>query len=151
MEGSTRELVAFLRSEIPTQTYGAGFGAVERTTATVAPKRIGADRSSLNEAGEPFKPSAVALAMMEKGGLIMRSYALAIATAGLFALPPSAVSQGGELGTGGIRIDPCYATTMAGLSTAAAEANVGNCGSRALTRRSSASKARAIAADIAKF
>jgi hypothetical protein len=40
---------------------------------------------------------------------------------------------------------------MAGLCTAAAGANVGNCGSRAFTRRNSASRARAIAADIAKF
>jgi hypothetical protein len=43
------------------------------------------------------------------------------------------------------------ATTVADLSTGAAGANVGNCGSRAFTRRNSASKARAIAADIAKF
>jgi hypothetical protein len=38
----------------------------------------------------------------------MRSYALAIATAALFALPPSAFSQGVEFGPGGIRIDPYY-------------------------------------------
>jgi hypothetical protein len=38
----------------------------------------------------------------------MRSYALAIATAALFALPPSAFSQGVEFGPGGIRIDPGY-------------------------------------------
>jgi hypothetical protein len=43
------------------------------------------------------------------------------------------------------------ATTMAGLSTAAAGANVGNCGKPACIRKNSASKARAIAEDIAKF
>jgi hypothetical protein len=38
----------------------------------------------------------------------MRTYALAIATAALFAIPTSAFSQNVEFGPGGIRIDPGY-------------------------------------------
>jgi hypothetical protein len=38
----------------------------------------------------------------------MRTYALAIAAAALFALPTSAFSQGVELGPGGVRIEPSY-------------------------------------------
>jgi hypothetical protein len=38
----------------------------------------------------------------------MRTYALAIATAALFALPTPAFSQGIEFGPGGVRIDPGY-------------------------------------------
>ena len=38
----------------------------------------------------------------------MRTYALAIAAAALFALPTSAFSQGIELGPGGVRIEPGY-------------------------------------------
>ena len=38
----------------------------------------------------------------------MRTYALAIAAAALFALPTSALSQGVELGPGGVRIEPGY-------------------------------------------
>ncbi len=36
----------------------------------------------------------------------MRSYIFAIATAGLFAIPTSAFSQGVEFGPGGVRIEP---------------------------------------------
>jgi hypothetical protein len=38
----------------------------------------------------------------------MRTYALAIAAAALFALPSSAFSQGIEFGPGGVRIEPGY-------------------------------------------
>lgn len=38
----------------------------------------------------------------------MRTYALAIAAAALFALPTSAFPQGVEFGPGGIRIEPGY-------------------------------------------
>ncbi len=38
----------------------------------------------------------------------MRTYALAIATAALFALPTSAFSQGVVVGPGGVRIEPGY-------------------------------------------
>jgi hypothetical protein len=38
----------------------------------------------------------------------MRTYALAIATAALFALPTSAFSQGVVFGPGGVRIDHGY-------------------------------------------
>jgi hypothetical protein len=38
----------------------------------------------------------------------MRTYALAIATAALFALPTSAFSQGVVFGPGGVRIEPGY-------------------------------------------
>jgi hypothetical protein len=38
----------------------------------------------------------------------MRTYALAIATAALFALPNSAFSQQIEVGPGGVRVEPGY-------------------------------------------
>jgi hypothetical protein len=38
----------------------------------------------------------------------MRTYALAIAAAAVFALPTSAFSQGIEFGPGGVRVDPYY-------------------------------------------
>lgn len=38
----------------------------------------------------------------------MRTYALAIAAAALFALSNSAFSQGVEFGPGGVRIEPGY-------------------------------------------
>jgi hypothetical protein len=60
----------------------------------------------------------------------MRTYALAIAAAALFAFPASAFSQGIEFGPGGVRIEPPY---HGYLPTAA---NVENCGKRASTRRS---------------
>src|SRR6516162_5600712 len=44
-----------------------------------------------------------------------------------------------------------YALTIAITNTERTKANVKSCGWRASTRKSSASKARAIAADIAKF
>jgi len=56
----------------------------------------------------------------------MRTYALAIAAAALFALPTSAFSQGVELGPGGVRIEPSYHGYYHGRS--AYGGNVGNCG-----------------------
>jgi hypothetical protein len=38
----------------------------------------------------------------------MRTYALAVAAAALFAFPASAFSQGIEFGPGGVRIEPGY-------------------------------------------
>ena len=64
----------------------------------------------------------------------MRTYALAIAAAALFALPTSAFPQGVEFGPGGIRIGPGYHGQFHGRS--AYGVNAGNYGKRASTKRS---------------
>ena len=64
----------------------------------------------------------------------MRTYAIAIAAAALFALPTSAFSQGVEFGPGGIRIEPGYHGHYNGRSAYGGECR--ECGKRASTRRS---------------
>ena len=54
----------------------------------------------------------------------MRTYALALAAAALFALPTSAFSQGIEFGPGGVRIEPGYHSYYHRYY-------IGNCGKRA--------------------
>ena len=61
----------------------------------------------------------------------MRTYAIAIAAAALFAFPASAFSQGIEFGPGGVRMS--RPTTRAGLPPGS---NVGNCGEHVSTRGS---------------
>ncbi len=51
----------------------------------------------------------------------MRTYILAMATAALFAIPTSAISQGVQIGPGGVQVDPGYKRQTEGRSAKSSE------------------------------
>jgi hypothetical protein len=53
--------------------------------------------------------------------VIMRTYILAMSTAAFLAIPISALSQGVQIGPGGVQVDPGYNTQKEGRSAFQAE------------------------------